>query len=289
MAEETKTDAPRRVADAADKQADKEQAKAKETKTEDKKAASSSGSEKSPASSETADKKPLKSRSNPRPKNEEPAKGEGTKEDKSYDADDLQRAVRAESPAPVQDGPQPEYNLDEKKNPRPGPEENPDNKAFPDPATGTHPAPLARTRKDAKLEASTPASPFGQLEAHKIQPFRDGHAAFQEDQQWKLNREQADVTSSETPAGDSRPEPQATDSANWVNTPARAHTLSEPDDSGTADSVGQRLRRAAESARLEERPSNRGIHSDELPGAYTVEEELRLQWPGINLGDDEKE
>jgi hypothetical protein len=181
------------------------------------------------------------------------------------------------APAPV--GPQPEFVLDERNNRRPGPGENPDNKAFPTEADGAHQAPLEKTSAEAKRQ-TRPAEPLSLT-------LRNPHAALQEDRQWILNREGAKMaTSSDTPAGDSSPAPEGADSANWVDTPARAHTLSELDDRNTADSVGQRLRRAEESARLEERPDRRGIHSDSLPGAYTVEDELRVQWPGISLGDD---
>lgn len=189
--------------------------------------------------------------------------------------DDVEDAP--DNAAPVLEGVTPEFVLDERHNRRPGPEENPDNKAFPSEADGAHQAPLEKTTAEAKRQ-KPPVKPQGLA-------LRNPHAAMQEDQQWIINREQATVTSSETPAGDSSPAPEGNESANWVDTPARAHTLSERDDEGTPDAVGQRLRRAAESARLEERPSHRGMHSDNLPGAYTVEDELRLQWPGIELGD----
>jgi hypothetical protein len=186
---------------------------------------------------------------------------------------------REENAAPVTNGPQPEFVLNERDNRRPGPEENTDNKAFPTEADGAHQAPLEKTKAEAKRQ-ERPAEPLSLA-------LRNPHAALQEDRQWILNREGAKMeTSSDTPAGDSSPAAEGVDSANWTDTPARAHTLSEPSDFNTADSVGQRIRRAEESARLEERPDRRGIHSDALPGAYSVEEELRLQWPGIHLGDE---
>lgn len=261
-------DVKKATADAAQKAEDSRKAAA----TADEKAGGATGSRDDKAKDTAAPKsaargKPADKADQVEAKNQAESATPETKENREANA----------APAPV--GPQPEFVLDEKHNRRPGPEENPENKAFPDPDTGTHNAPLEKNKSEAKRMAG-PADPLSLK-------LRNPHAALQEDQQWQLNREQATVTSTDTPAGDSSPAPEGVESANWVDTPARAHTLSEPDDSNTADSVGQRLRRAADSARLEERPDRRGIHSDELPGNYTVEDELRLQWPGIHLGDEE--
>lgn len=180
------------------------------------------------------------------------------------------------APELPEDAVTPEPVLDELHNRRPGPEENRANKAFADSGTGMEPAPLAKTKADTRRQATAPRLALD---------YRDRHAALQEDQQWLLNREQAKVTSSETPAGDSSPAPEGNDSANWVDTPGRAHTLSEPNDYNTPDSVGKRLARVVEAAQLEKR----SVDYEAVPGAYTVEEELRMQWPGISLGDDVKE
>jgi hypothetical protein len=257
------------TADAAEKAKASSVAAAKADQKADDAAPTKSTSSRSAASKDSAAKStPAKSSA---AKDDKDSKAEA--KDKEGTSDSKEAHEPDAAPAPV--GVQPEYVLDERHNRREGPEKNPANKAFPDEASGAHNAPLEKTKKERKLQA------------HQLDPYRNPHAALQEDQQWIINREQAEVTSSETPAGDSSPAPEAPESANWVDTPARAHTLSEPDDYNTADSVGKRLRRAAESARLEERPDRRGIHSDALPGAYRVEEELRLQWPGISLGDDE--
>lgn len=47
----------------------------------------------------------------------------------------------------------------------------------------------------------------------------------------------------------------------------------------------ERVKRAEESKELETRDKPRGFHADPLLGDYTVEQELRNQWPGIELGD----
>jgi hypothetical protein len=102
-------------------------------------------------------------------------------------------------------------------------------------------------------------------------------------------RNRAQETSSETPAGDPSPDPQASASANEVDAPGRAHTLST-DESGTAQGLGERLRAAKETEQLEIRPATHpGIRSDLEGAPYDVEAELRAQWPGIELGDYEEE
>jgi hypothetical protein len=101
----------------------------------------------------------------------------------------------------------------------------------------------------------------------------------------KVNREQA--TSSETPAGDPSPHPQASETANLVDQPGRAHTLYYDEDEGRAVSLGERLRKAQETEQLEIRPKTHpGISTDDPRKGYDVNLELRAQWPGISLGDD---
>jgi hypothetical protein len=51
----------------------------------------------------------------------------------------------------------------------------------------------------------------------------------------------------------------------------------------------ERAERAQESVKLEKRPGIRSDHgADAFAENYSVENELRVQWPGINLGDDEE-
>ena len=109
--------------------------------------------------------------------------------------------------------------------------------------------------------------------------------ARQEEAEEARNREQA--TSSETPAGDPSPHPMAHATANVVDEPGRAHTLSYDEDEGRAVSLGERLTRLKETEQLEIRPATHpGISSDDPQHGYDVELELRAQWPGIQLGDD---
>jgi hypothetical protein len=99
------------------------------------------------------------------------------------------------------------------------------------------------------------------------------------------NRKQP--TSPETPAGDPSPHPQASATANMVDMPGRAHTLSYDEDEGRAVALGERLQAAQETEQLEVRPKTHpGISTDDPKARYSVELELRAQWPGIKLGDD---
>jgi hypothetical protein len=123
----------------------------------------------------------------------------------------------------------------------------------------------------------------------KDAPDKDKHPtqARQEAEQEKRNQEQA--LSSETPASDPSPHPQASDSANLVDQPGRAHTLSYDEETGESASLGERLKAARDTEQLEIRPKTHpGFSSDHPNAGYDVALELRTQWPGIKLGDDEE-